>query len=165
MNQPEENAHEGLNPYRSPAEAGLPETVVVPVIYTLPPMHWPRTIGIFIVLAVAGLATYGSTLVFAFPIFFGGIRTALIYRSCGQKALIPPSYVYSTITSPILCFVYQIAAFGAFFCVCATRFTLDRPPMSEQAWLAMTGLISVGVFALLYWSSIKVGVASCRPMR
>lgn len=157
QNQPASTA-QAQNPYLPPSEAGLVGRSIV-----LPPMHWPRTIVMFVVFFVAGFATYGTTLPLAFAILFGGLRTALIYRGCAKTNRIPPGYLGSTILSPILCIVFQIAAGTAFFFICASRFAMDRPALSEQAWLSMTGIIALGVFAALYVLSINIAVANCRP--
>ena len=162
MDQPEENAPAGLNPYRPPADVGSPEIRLSPYSYEMPPLHWPRTIGIFAVLAIGSLVTYGTTLIFAFPILFGGIRTALIYHGCFKAARVPPSYILSTILSPISCFVFQIAAGMAFSFVCATRFSNPNPGVSEQAWLIISAIVGFAVYIGLYVGSIKVTIASCR---
>lgn len=164
MNQPDEHASTELNPYQSPTEIGFAETQLPASAYAMPPLHWPRTIGVFLVLSFSALATYGTALVFAFPILLGGIRTALIFQRCRQLRRIPPSYLGSTILSPILCFVFQIAAGAAFFYVCMTRSSSMNSTWSEQAWLGVSGVVAFGVFAGLYLLSIIVSVASCRSV-
>lgn len=143
------------NPYQPPTDPmpGL-------VSYALPALHWPLTIGLFLILFVVAFPTFGLTMPFALSILFGGIRTALIFNGCRKAACLPPSYVGSAILSPILCFIFLFAACVAFFFICAARFSLDNPTISEQAWLSMTGVLAVAVFAILYAASIKISIAT-----
>ena len=162
MDQPEENTSEGLNPYRPPTDVASNEIRLSPYSYEMPALHWPLTIVIFTVLAIVGLVTYGTTLVFAFPILFGGLRTALVYRGCYKEARVPPSYIASTIFAPISCFIFQIAAGIAFSFVCATQISILNAIRSEIAWLIISGVIALAVYIGLYVWSIKVTIASCR---
>lgn len=160
MNEPGQNPPLESNPYAPPFEAGPP-----PISYAMPPLHWPRTIGVSLILFVIGWPTYGFTVPFAVAILLGGIRTALIYRGCEKRGLLPPSYIGSTIVSPIVCLIFQIAAGVAFFFVCASIFAFDVKPVSEQTWLTMTGIIAFAVFAILYAGSIKIAISSSRPIQ
>ncbi len=151
---------ESPNPYQPPTDVAG-EVLSEVRTYELPPLHWPRTIVMFVVLFVSGLATYGTALPFAFAILFGGLRTALIYRGCSKAMRAPPDYLGSTIVSPILVFLFQIAAWVAFCFICAS---LNSPTLSDQSTLSISAILAIALFALLYMLSIRVAVANCRPI-
>lgn len=156
MNQPDPPLDS--NPYLPPHVAG-PSVVS----YALPPLHWVRIVGLFLVLFLIGLPTYGLAMPFAFAVLFGGLRTDWIYRNCAKAGRVPPSYIGSSILSPILCFVFQIASAGTFVGVCAALYR-DTTPPPDAVVLTVTSICSLIVLVVLYVLSVKIAVASRPPI-